>query len=285
MTEDQTTQNTSAQDTTSAGRTTPLKRPPRELPRRGYEDQPRPMNPPPPTPLTTEQPRQRPVSRLSDQPRRVPSPPPAPAVPSVTRRGRSPRLDKRDSGLYLPWWSLVILIVLAGAISFGLLFFVLSLGGNTLGDQPPQVVIVTNENEPTLQPVFASNGEFPENALIITFTPGGVPSNQGVLPTSAPTALPTDTPLPGVSSGCPLNALVQVVGTGEVGLSLRSEPKQGNNILTVVRDGEQFRIVGGPETSTGIDGSVIEWCQIEGVDVPSRLGWAARQFLAEITVE
>ncbi len=288
MSDEQTTQNSGSNDTTSAGRTTSSKRPPRELPRRGYDDQPRPMNPPPPTPLTTEQPRQRPVSRLSDQPRRAPaSPPPPPSTtPATARRGRRPRLTKSESGLYLPWWSLVILILIAGAVSFGFLFFVLSMGGDTLGDQPAQVVIVTNQNEPTLRPVFdTSSGDLPSNVVILTFTPGGVPTNQVVDPTGAPTAEPTRTLLPGVSSGCPFNGLVQVVGTGDVGLSLRSVPRQGDNIEAVVRDGEQFRIVGGPETSSGVDGSVIEWCEVVGVDVPTRTGWAARQFLAEITVE
>lgn len=286
MSDEQTTQSSGTNDTTSAGRTTSSKRPPRELPRRGYEDQPRPMNPPPPTPLTTEQPRQRPVSRLSDQSRRIPAPPPAAATPSVPRRGRASRPSKRDSGLYLPWWSLLVLILIAGVVSFGLLFFVLSLGGQPLGDQPAQVVILTNQNEPTLQPVFdTSSGDIPENAVIITFTPGGVPTDLVIAPTGAPTANPTETPLPGVTAGCPLNGLVAVIGTGDVGLSLRSEPRQGDNIQAVVRDGEQFRIVGGPETSTGVDGSVIEWCQVEGIEVPSRSGWAARQFLADISVD
>lgn len=288
MSDDQTVQNNDPNEPTSAGRTTSSRRPPRELPRRGYENQPRPMNPPPPTPLTTEQPRQRPVSRLSEQSRRAPAAPPPPtATPATPRRGRSPRPSKGDSGLYLPWWSLLVLILVAGVISFGLLAAALNSGGTPPGDQPGQVVIVTNENEPTLQPVFDTNsGEFPDNVLIVTFTPGGVPTNQVVAPTQVPNAEPTETPLPGVSSGCPLNALVSVTGTGEVGLSLRSEPRQGENIVAVIRDGEQFRIIAGPETSTStVDGSILEWCQIEGVDVPSRNGWAARQFLAEITVE
>lgn len=285
MTDEQTTQNSgSTNDETSAGRTTSSKRPPRELPRRGYDDQPRPMNPPPPMPLTTEQPRQRPVSRLSDQPRRTPPPPPS-VPPATTRRGQRPRPSKRDSGLYLPWWSLLILILIAGAASFGLLAFVLSVGGDPLGDQPAQVVITTNEFEPTLQPVFnTTSGELPSNAIIITVTPGGVPTGEIVAPTQVPLADPTETLLPGVGSGCPVNVLVVVVGTGVDGLLLRSEPRQADNVVARALDGEQYRIVSGPETSTGVGGDVIEWCEIEGVDA-DRSGWAARQFLAEITVE
>lgn len=280
MTDEQTTQNSgSTNDETSAGRTTSSKRPPRELPRRGYDDQPRPMNPPPPMPLTTEQPRQRPVSRLSDQPRRAPAaPPPVPPVapPASSRRGHLPRPSKRDSGLYLPWWSLVILILIAGAASFGLLIFALNAGGSPLGDQPAQVVITTNEFEPTFQPI--------NNEIVITLTPGGVPTTEIVAPTQVPLAEPTQTLLPGVGSGCPISALVVVVGTGVDGLLLRSEPRQAENVVYRALDGEQYRIISGPETSTSVNGDVIEWCEIEGIDV-DRSGWAARQFLAEITVE
>jgi hypothetical protein len=290
MTDDYTTPNPPPpeddSDSTRAGSPTPHQpRGRRELPRRGYENQPRPVNPPMPQPLTSEQ--QRPprnVSSAKEQSARRTTAPPEVNAPRPRRR----RLSKSDSGLYLPWWSLLILIIVAGVAAFGVLGFVLSLGGDPLGDQPAQVVIVTNANEPTAFNAGGGTGEdVPANALVITFTPGGVPTNEVIAPTPVPVADPTETPLPGVTSGCPLNALVTVTGTGTVGLSIRSQPRQGNNITSVAREGETLRIVGGPENSTGVDGATIEWCQIEGVDVdtPDRSGWAARSFLAEIGFE
>lgn len=284
MTEDNTTQNHSQPDSTRAGNSTSRNRGRRELPRRGYENQPRPVNPPMPQPLTTEQQRpQRKISSAEEQSSRRTSPPPNVGAP----RSRKRRLTKSESGLYLPWWSLLVLIIVAGITAFGLLGFVLSLGGDPLGDQPAQVVIVTNANEPTPFNASSGSGNVPANAIVITITPGGVPTTEVIAPTAVPVADPTETPLPGVGSGCPRNALVTVTGTGGAGLLIRPQPRQGNEFNGRALENETLRIIGGPETSTGVDGSAIEWCEVEGVDVntPDRTGWAARSFLAEVGFE
>lgn len=284
MTDDYTTPSPPPDDNTRAGNPTSRNRGRRELPRRGYENQPRPVNPPMPEPLTSEQQRpQRNISSAQEQSARRTSPPPDVNAP----RSRKRRPSKSDSGLYLPWWSLLILILVAGVTAFAILGFVLSMGNDPLGDQPAQVVIVTNANEPTPFGAGSSSGNLPSNALVITYTPGGVPTTEPLAPTPVPSADPTETPLPGVSTGCPRNALVTVTGTGNVGLSIRSQPRQGDNINGVAFEGETLRIVGGPENSTAVDGTLLEWCQVEGVDVdtPDRNGWAARTFLAEIGFE
>jgi hypothetical protein len=76
--------------------------------------------------------------------------------------------------------------------------------------------------------------------------------------------------------------VVEVVGTDGVPLIIREEPRQGDNIQSLAAVNERLRIIDGPQTSTAVDGSLLEWCKVEGVTVPGRLGWAARQFLAEV---
>jgi hypothetical protein len=190
---------------------------------------------------------------------------------------RPPR-SKEDSGLYLPWWSLVILIVVVGAGAILLLLAALNFGESfVLGDQTPQVIVVTNALQ--ANNAAAQGGVNPPPVV----TPGGVPPTAAPIASAVPTAEPSRTALPGVTTGCPLNGVMEVVGTAPVGLSIRSEPRQGNNILAVAQDGERFRIVGGPQNTTGVGGVSIEWCEVEGITNENRTGWAARQYLAEVT--
>lgn len=250
---------------------------PERMPRRGYEGQRR-MNPPSPQ-YTDSYPSQ------SSPPAAPPPPGPSrytgpqrPVEAAPMRRVSTAPRSKKDSGLYLPWWSLVVLILVVGGGAILLLAMVLNAGENfILGDQTPQVIVVTNALTGNVvgQPTTNTTGQ--------TFTtPGSVPPTAQLINTSVPTAQPTQTGIPGVTTGCPLGAIVEVVGTAPTGLSIRNEPQQGNNILSVAPDGEQFTIVGGPQTSVAVDGTSLEFCQVEGITNPDRAGWAARQYLAQI---
>jgi hypothetical protein len=197
----------------------------------------------------------------------------------MARAPRPPR-SKRDSGLYLPWWSLLVLILVVGVGAVAMLLTVLNLGESfVLGDQTPQVIVVTNALQGNN---VGSAPGITGNQPPLAVTPGSVPPSAVPILSPVPTAEPTRTPLPGVTTGCPQNATLEVVGTAPTGLSIRAEPVQGNNILSVAPDGERFLVVGGPEVTTGVNGVSIEWCQVEGITNPDRKGWAARQYLAEV---
>jgi hypothetical protein len=251
---------------------------PERMPRRGYEGQRR-MSPPPPAAAPNYAP--------------PPSSPPAAPPPGPSRYGAAgqrpveaapvrippPPRSKKDSGLYLPWWSLLVLILVVGGGAVLLLMFVLNAGENfVLGDQTPQVIVVTNAltGNTVGQPSNTTNVQPPVT------TPGGVAPSAQPINTTVPTAAPTETNIPGVTTGCPIGAVVEVVGTAPTGLSIRSEPQQGQNILSVAPDGEQFTIVAGPQTSVAVDGTSLEFCQVEGITNTNRQGWAARQYLAEV---
>lgn len=268
-------------DSTLGGEQTPIQRRPRELPRRGYEGQPRPMTPPPPPPVPPQQPPQQRWTQqpYQEPPQQQPRVHPAPVAPPPPRVQATPprRPSKSDSGLYLPWWSLVILIVAAGAGAFGLLYVVLNIGQGLIpGDQTPQVIVVTN----ALQPNINTGGASANPTAFVT--PGGIPTVAIVAPTAVPFAAPTETSLPGVTTGCPLNQEVEVIGTGGLPLLIRTGPSQNDPIQGQAAEGERMRIVDGPQTTTGVDGIPIEFCKIEGITVPSRLGWAAREYLGTV---
>jgi hypothetical protein len=158
--------------------------------------------------------------------------------------------------LYLPWWSLLILIVFVGGASFGLLFFVANLSGAVLVSQTPQVIVVTGQLEPS--PIGQNAGP-----------PTSIPTTQPTLAPNLPTPIPTRTPLPG---GCLLNQEVIVFGTGGVGLNLRNEP--GGEVAFIAKEGERMLVIDGPVIFND-----IEWCQVRSLAQSSSFGWASLEFL------
>lgn len=270
-----------AEDATRAGEATPIQKRPRELPRRGYEGSPRPMSPPPPPPISPSRPSPSPppVDRAY-QPRHKPvveqSPPPPPARAAYAEYARKPkRRRKSDSGLYLPWWSLVLLIMVVGVGAFGLLYIVLNEGGGlNPGDQTPRFVVVTRSDQNTISNNTGNN-------VINTGPPGSVPTTLAPIATAVPIAEPTITP-PGVTTGCPLDSIVEVVGVAPAPLLIRPEPRQSDDWTSQAVEGEQLKIVGGPETSAGVSGT-LEWCRVEGVTNQVHSGWAARSYLVIVS--
>jgi hypothetical protein len=138
-----------------------------------------------------------------------------------------------------------------------------------LADQTPQVIVVTSEINLNPNP----------NTGVNDLPPGSVPTAAQIINTPIPQAQATPTTRPQSAAGCPRGVRVFVTGTQGVGLSIRSEPAQGQNIQYVAADGEFFVIIDGPQSSVGSDGSVIEWCKLQGANLTSVEGWAAVDFL------
>jgi len=222
-----------------------------EIPRKGYErrrDATGALRPPQAArPTSTPSSSVDDIPPIYDAPRnRRPAAPP--------RRGgqRAPR----ESGCYLPWWSLVILIIFVGAASFGLLYAAVTLGSSSLLEPTPRVVIVTSALEPS--PIGTLPGA---PTAIATFQTTPTPT--------LGTVEPTRTPLPG---GCLLNDEVIVFGTGGVGLNLRDRP--GGEVLFIAKEGERMLVIDGPQFFDD-----TEWCQVRSLSQGSSFGWAALSFL------
>jgi|GEM_PF-2899166 len=233
-----------------------------DIPRRGYNRERHPRDATgqlgSTAPLPSDEPSQTRQTRGSGRY----SPPPTPPPP---RRGIKKERAPRDSGLYLPWWSLVILILVVGVAALGLLFGVASLGNAILIEPTAQIIVVT----PQLQPTDPQANAAPPTAINGT---GVDPANASVpVVTNTPilTAEPTRTPVPG---GCLLNEEVTVFNTGGVGLNLRDEP--GGEVQFIAKEGERLLVTDGPVVYDGLD-----WCLVRSVGQSSSFGWAAKDFL------
>lgn len=209
-----------------------------------------------------------PAQRSSPKPRPHPAAEAVPQpYPSAAVR-RPPR--QANSGLYLPWWSLLIMIGTVAVIALGLLFILTEL--NTpefLGNQTPTIQMVTSM--PTLDPnfVYGVNTQLP-NLNVATAIPQALPS-----PT---VALPTPIPSPSLPPGeFTIGANVQVVGVEGSGLNVRESPGTGLPRF-LAYDGEIFVLVDGPQFV-----GEIEWWHIEDPNDSNRYGWAARNYLMAVT--
>jgi hypothetical protein len=197
-----------------------------------------------------------------------PAPPPVynpPPRQARTRRGKqsrppAPPREKRDSGLYLPWWSLVIMLVFVGCAAVGALLVVNSIGGGVApGGETPVVIVITS-----------------------TFT-AGPPASPTPIPqpsTLTPTApLPTIPPTASLPPGnFAVGSTVKVIGVGLSGLNVRTAPGIDSAVKFRASDDELFVLKDGPQTASN-----EEWWYIQDPKDQNRGGWASRRFLTVIT--
>jgi hypothetical protein len=218
-----------------------------------------------------------PGTRRQYSPQRAAAAPPPPAPPQQMTAGRARQRSRQrqqpippgQSGLYLPWWSLVIMVGTVGVVAFGLLFAFTQLSEPAApGDQLPRIQIVTSQ--PTLSQDFSSSSgqaAAPQDGAWPTAIPQAQPSATVPLPTP----IPTQTLPPGDFS---IGMRVQVVGVDVVGLNIRAAPGTAGTIQFLAAEGDEFALVDGPQD---VDG--YEWWKLEDPGDSRRVGWAARNFL------
>jgi hypothetical protein len=210
------------------------------------------------------------------QAQRAAYPPPESTVPpqgypppaaSARRRRAARTAPPSENGLYLPWWSLVLLVGTVGAVAFGLMLaFSILAEPQTPGDQPPRVQVVTSQ--PTLSQDFAAENPPAGQAQ---FWPTPIPQAQPTATVALPTPRASQTLPPGEFE---IGATVQVVGVETSGLNVRSTPGLTGDPLFLAAENEVFAIVGGPQNAND-----LEWWKIQDPEDPDRTGWAARNFL------
>jgi len=213
--------------------------------------------------------------RASSAPRAQPAPEQfAAQQPPPPRRAPRRAPPPSESGLYLPWWSLVIMVVVVGVAAFGLLFAFTELSQpQTPGDQLPRVLVVTSP--PTLSQDFAASDEQPASEQQSDFWPTAIPQVQPSATVPLPTPVSSPTLPPGNFS---IGVRVQVVGVDVNGLNVRSSPGISGTPRFLAREGDEFIIVDGPQNSDG-----YEWWRLEDPDDPARFGWAARNFMTVVS--
>lgn len=207
-----------------------------------------------------------------------------PRQPQQDHRGRARK--RRDSGLYLPLWSLILMLFSVCGVTVGAIWLVLNSGhsqqsgeivnpqGTLVAPTQPEPLIIISSPvgmEAIISPMTATiPPEFDSQTVQNLFQ---VPPNYQFAGPVLPTVFISPTPMViGVGS------LVEVISVGEQGLNVRdSGGVFGTNVLFQASLGARFNVIGGPEQQDN-----LTWWQIQDVSNASRVGWASAQYLNAI---
>lgn len=190
---------------------------------------------------------------------------------AAVRRAQRRVRRKSDSGLFLPAWSVLAMIVIVFAVAAVLVFAVLSLGGGMPESGEPRVLIITAvpSDTPHVQAQADALPTLPSNDAFLSAT-----ADPGALPTFAldgpllPTIVLTQPPL-----DIGVGTRVVVINVGASRLNVRQAPGTNASILFQANVNDTFDVIGGPEDTT-TSGNVLRWWQLRSVSNPSQTGWA-----------
>jgi len=159
---------------------------------------------------------------------------------------KPPSRSARRSGLYLPWWSIALMLGTVGIAPA----------------PPPQFIIVTAP--PTETPASAQSAPTAAVQPVATL-PGLFPTFALEGPTLPPVVL---TPTPRQI------AVGSTVMVTEDDVRLRPQPGLNNQEIELLRQGILFRVIGGPEMANS-----MAWWQVEDLSQPNRTGWISGLYL------
>lgn len=193
-----------------------------------------------------------------------------PAVPTnpYPQRPVTP-VSKKDSGLYLPWWSLALMLIGVLGVSFIVVLIIISLGATNIPvSKEPRIIIVT---APPTQPGNTSQS---------SNTPAA-PGTELIAGQNAPAAVALDGPtLPAVIFTATPQTLavgISVIVAGVDGDELNIRDTAGvlgTNVLFRFPEGTLLTVVDGPTQADG-----FTWWRIQNASIPSQVGWAVSNYL------
>ncbi len=202
------------------------------------------------------------------------SPPTRPGeypLSGTRQRGRAPERRppvRRESGLYLPVWSVALMLLVVFAVASGMILLVIGLGGNTAPESGPRIVIVTAAPtaadgsgqllsvSPTIPVQFEQSSQTQPPSLAL----------QG--PTLEPVVL---SPTPETIA---VGKRVLVVDAEDSGLNVRSGAGLDNDVRFIAENGDTFTVIGGPTQANS-----LTWWQVQDPSNTERTGWAAASYL------
>jgi len=203
------------------------------------------------------------------RPARRPNPRQTGAYPPA-QMPRTQKVRKQDSGLYLPWWSLVLMLLGVLVVTFLIVGGVFLLGDTaptTIQSNQPVIRIITAEAtiaQPSSTPAFAQ----------------GV-STQVISGNNAPTTLdlagPTLEAVQFTPTPVPITVGTNVVvdGVDAQQLNIRDNAGvNGTNVLHRANEGETFIVVGGPTQADG-----FTWWRVQDPRNATRVGWVVSNFI------
>lgn len=185
------------------------------------------------------------------------------------KRGRTAR-ERRDSGLYLPWWSLLVLLAGVALVATLGILGLGSLGGRFApGGETPVVIVITSTptRQPTVRPTLINT------PTPFSFAPS--PTALAVLPSATP-AIGLLTPAPEALE-LRVGATIEVIDVGTAGLNVRDGAGTAFRVQFIAREGSRFEVIGGPEEAND-----FTWWQLRGVENPDQTGWAVADFLSVV---
>ena len=172
--------------------------------------------------------------------------------------------DRSSSPLYLPAWSVGLMLLLVFGIVAATVTLVITLGGQNAPGGEPRIIIITAQPSSTPAPTTEITPTAPNVEPL--------PSFQAPLPTFG---LEGPTLIPIILSPTPVSITVGATVIVNVdGLNVRSAAGTGNSVVTFANSGDRFTVVGGPEGASN-----LTWWQLQSQDDPSITGWAAADYL------
>lgn len=198
-------------------------------------------------------------------------PPQNPTRPArvVPMSGTNPRVRQKvnQSALYLPWWSLVVMLLVVMFATFLIVGSLYLLRGSVVADATQEPIIRIITAVPTQSDVGAGQDIAPASTQIITS------SSETNLILTGPTLAPvlfTPTPQP-----ITVGSAVVVTGVGNQALNIRDRAGTlGTNVLFRLDDGTRLIVVDGPTQADG-----FTWWQVQDVNNASQTGWAVANYL------
>lgn len=183
--------------------------------------------------------------------------------------------EPETSGLYVPWWGFVLVILAVAGITCGLWAVVLMTRGETTTATGPTPTIVFVQITPT-----ATLGAAP-GPVVITSTPPAIPQTEqpagGVSATpggTGPTAPPSGGATQAPGAPIALGVTIQVSGTEGFGLTVRQGPGKDFTSVFVANEGDKFVVKDGPRQADS-----FTWWYIVDPGDQNRFGWAVQDFM------
>lgn len=192
-----------------------------------------------------------------------------PPAYSPRPRRQARRKNPKDSALYLPWWSIALMLLGVIIVSFGFVGSVIFLGGSGgfVAEPSPIILIVTAEQNVINQASSQGNPQAPSTEII---SGANAPTNLELSgPTLAPVQLsPTPAPIR-------IGSVVAVEGVDLDTLNVRSSASlTESSVLFRAQEAEVFNVIDGPEQNSG-----FTWWRIQDPNDVNRVGWAVSNFL------
>ena len=192
-----------------------------------------------------------------------------PLPPRAHRRGTA--RARRDSGLYLPLWSLALMLFLVMLTVAGIIILIIGLGGKTTPENAP-VILIVHSPAPTTRPAT-----FPISPATPTIPPyAQIIMNRHPVVTLALTG-PTLPPqqITATPRRIAIGESIIVVDVGTQQLNVRDNAGViGTSIIFLAPEGTIFTVIDGP---LQVDG--LLWWKIQNPNDPSQTGWAASNYL------